>query len=191
MMTDFDLVEDDTQKSNYLTEEDDAFTPDEQEAIRAYKHNLSRKLNKNHSVLKGLEMSFWGIASYSVARFLILTSGMNGIPLAFSIILIINQITNREAIEELFNHKSEGGKAYIMGKLVKFSFSALITLFLLWSAMGQFLNVAYNSGETYKQIQTTVDKFNKLPQDEQNAITVLVGLLGIAAIYVSIDSRRK
>jgi hypothetical protein len=71
-MTDFEAEGNSVQESNYPTEEDTAFTPDEQSAIKAYKENLTRKLNKNRSVLKGLEMSFWGISSYSVARFLIL-----------------------------------------------------------------------------------------------------------------------
>ncbi|MBF2067248.1 MAG: hypothetical protein IGS39_22955 [Calothrix sp. C42_A2020_038] len=192
-MTDFDLNlrEDTTQQSNYPTEEDSSFTPDEQEAIRAYKDNLDRKLNKNRSVLKGLEMSFWGITSYSLARFLVLTSGMDGVPLAISAILIINQITNREAIEELINHKGEDNRNNVMGRFIKFGFSTVITLFLMWGAVGKFLEIAYQSGETYKNIQTTIDKFNKLPESEQNTITVLVGLLSIAGVYIVIDSRRR
>lgn len=190
-MADFELSENTSLESNYPLESDTAFTPDEREAIRRYNDNLQRKLSKNESVLRGLEMSFWGITSYSIARFLILTSGTQGIALSVSAILVINQITNREAIEELINHRSEEGKADIMGRFIKFGFSTLITLFLMWSAIGQFLHVVYSSGETYKQIQTTVQKYNKLPSDEQNTITVLVGLLSIAAVYIAIDERRR
>jgi hypothetical protein len=189
-MTDFEAEGNSVQESNYPVEEDTAFTPDEQSAIKAYKENLTRKLNKNRSVLKGLEMSFWGISSYSVARFLILTSGIDGIALAFSAILIINQITNRETIEELINRNNEGNQD-IMGRLIKFGFSTVVTSFLIWSALGNFLSVVHTSGETYKNLQTTVEDFNKLPDEKQNTILIVGGLIGLAGIYVIVDSRRR
>ncbi|BAZ18961.1 hypothetical protein NIES4071_108460 (plasmid) [Calothrix sp. NIES-4071] len=190
-MTDFEFKEDTTnQQSNYPTESDNSFTLDEQEAIKTYKENLARKLNKNRSVLRGLEMSFWGITSYSLARFLILTSGMDGVPLAVSAILIINQITNREAIEELINRKGEESQDK-MGRLIKFGFSTLVTAFLIWSALGNFLSVIRTSSDTYKNLQVAVDDFNKLPDDKQNAILIVGGLIGLAGIYVIIDSRRR
>jgi hypothetical protein len=187
---DLDLEGDTEQQSNYPTELDNAFTPDEQSAIRAYKDNLTRKLNKNRSVLKGLEMSFWGITSYSLARFLILTSGTQGIALAFSAILIINQITNREAIEELISRNNEGNQD-IMGRFIKFGFSTVVTAFLIWSALGNFISVIHTSGETYKNLQNTVEDFNKLPDDKQNTIFIVGGLIGLAGIYVIVDSRRR
>lgn len=189
-MTDFEAEGNSVQESNYPVEEDTAFTPDEQSAIKAYKENLTRKLNKNRSVLKGLEMSLWGITSYSVARFLILTSGMDGIALAFSAILIINQITNRETIEELINRNNEGNQD-MMGRLIKFGFSTVVTAFLIWSALGNFLSVIHSSRETYKNLQTTVEDFNKLPDDKQNTILIVGGLIGLAGIYVIVDGRRR
>lgn len=188
-MAEFELGEDTTQQSNYPYEEDTAFTPDEQEAIKIYKDNLTQKLNKNRSVLKGLEMSFWGITSYSLARFLILTSGVGGIPLAVSSILLINQITNREAIEDLINRKE--GTSDIMGRIIKFSFSTVVTAFLMWGSLGQFLSIINSSKDTYKQLQTTTQEFNRLPSDEQNAIYVVMGLLGLGGFYVLVDSRRR
>lgn len=189
-MTDFEAEGNSVQESNYPVEEDTAFTPDEQSAIKAYKENLTRKLNKNRSVLKGLEISFWGITSYSVARFLILTSGMDGIALAFSAILIINQITNRETIEELINRNNEGNQDMI-GRLIKFGFSTVVTAFLILSALGNFLSVIHTSGETYKNLQTTVEDFNKLPDEKQNTILIVGGLIGLAGIYVIVDGRRR
>lgn len=188
-MADFELGESSSQESNYPSEADTAFTPDEQEAIRIYKENLTRKLNKNRSVLKGLEMSFWGITSYSLARFLILTVGVEGIPLAISSILIINQITNREAIEDLINRKE--GSSDIMGRIIKFAFSTVITAFLLWGSVGQFLSIINSSKETYKQLQSVTQEFNRLPSDEQNAVYVVMGLLGLGGFYVLLDSRRR
>jgi hypothetical protein len=186
----FELEESQTdeQQSNYPSEEDTAFTPDEQQAIRDFIKNINRERDKNRSVLKGLEMSFWGITSYSLARFLILTSGTQGIALAFAVILIINQITNREAIEELINSKSEGDN---MGRFIKFGFSTVVTAFLIWGALGNFFNIIRTSGDTYNELQGSVQKFNNLPDDEQNAILVVVGLLGIGGFYTIIDSRRR
>ncbi len=190
IMSEFELEENSVQESNYPTEEDTAFTADEQQAIRDFIKNINRERDKNRSVLKGLEMSFWGITSYSLARFLVITSGTQGIALAFVIILTINQITNREAIEELFSNKSEGSQDN-MGRFIKFGFSSVVTAFLIWGALGNFLNIVRTSGDTYNELQGTVQKFNKLPDDEQNAILVVLGLLGIGGIYTIIDSRRR
>ncbi len=191
-MTDFDFAEEDTtQQSNYPIEEDDSFTPDEQEAIKTYKDNLTRKLNKNRSVLNGLEMSFWGITSYSLARFLILTSGVNGIALSVSAILIINQITNREAIEQLINRRNDEDKSETMGKFIKFGFSVVVTAFLMFGSIGKFLYIVKTSGETYEEIKTSVNKFNKLTEDEQNEALIIGGLIGLAGIYIITDLHKK
>jgi hypothetical protein len=180
------------EESNYPIDEDTEFTLDEIEAIKAYKDNLSQKLLKNRSVLKGLETSFWGITSYSLARFLIFTSGTQGIGLAIASILVINQITNRELFDGInINRKDGQWEADNMGKLIKFGFSTLVTAFLIWSALGSFLNIVESSKQTYDQLQDTVMAFNKLPQDKQNGLIVVGGLLGLAGIYTIIDLKRR
>jgi|GEM_PF-1803814 len=154
MMPDLELGEDTSQESNYPIQEDTAFTPDEIEAIKAYKDGLSRKLSKNRSILNGLETSFWGITSYSLARFLIFTSGTGGIALAIASILLINQITNREVFDGInINRKDGQWSADNMGKLIKFGFSTLVTAFVIWSALGSFLNIVNSSKQTYDQLQ--------------------------------------
>jgi ABC-type multidrug transport system fused ATPase/permease subunit len=191
-MSDLELGEDTSQESNYPIEEDTAFTPDEISAIKAYKDNLNRKLSKNRSILKGLETSFWGITSYSLARFLILTSGTQGIALAVASILLINQITNREVFDGInINRKDGQWSADNMGKLIKFGFSTLVTAFVMWSALGNFLNIVNSSKQTYNQLQDTVTAFNKLPSDKQNGFIVVGGLLVLAGIYTIIDSKRR
>ncbi|GAX45722.1 hypothetical protein NIES4075_67430 [Tolypothrix sp. NIES-4075] len=192
MMPKFELGEDTSQESNYPIQEDTAFTPDEIEAIKAYKDNLNRKLSKNRSILKGLETSFWGITSYSLARFLIITSGTQGIGLAIASILLINQITNREVFDEInINRKDGQWSADNMGKLIKFGFSTLVTAFVIWSALGNFLNIVNSSKQTYNQLQDTVTAFNKLPSDKQNGFIIVGGLLALAGIYTIIDSKRR
>jgi uncharacterized protein with PQ loop repeat len=179
-------------EQNYPTQEDNAFTPDEQEAIKQYKENLTRKLTKNRSVLKGLETSFWGITSYSIARFLILTSGTQGIALAIVTSLLINQITNRELIEGININRRDGQwEADNMGKLIKFTFSTLVSAFVIWSALGNFINIVNSSRATYDQLQGAVNSFNKLPEERQNLIMVAGGLIILAGIYTVIDSKRK
>ncbi|MEM7592402.1 MAG: hypothetical protein AAF383_12915 [Cyanobacteria bacterium P01_A01_bin.83] len=190
MLEGFEEIEAVKENSNYPADVDTSFTPDEQESIIAYKRKLNRKLDKNQSVLKGLEISFWGITSYSLARFLILTSGTGGIPLAVSSILIINQITNREAIEDLINCRSED-KSDLMGRIIKFGFSTVVTAFLMWGALGEFLSIVNSSKDTYNQLQTATREFNQLPSNHQNAIYIALGLLGIGGFYVLIDSRRR
>ena len=190
-MTDFDFTEDTTQQSNYPTSEDDSFTPDEQEAIKTYKDNLTRKLNKNRSVLNGLEMSFWGITSYSLARFLILTSGINGIALSVSAILVINQITNREAIEQLVNRKNDENKSETMGKFIKFGFSVAVTAFLMFGSIGNFLHIVKNSDETYQDIKVAANKFQQLPQEQQNEALIIGVVIGLSMVYVFSDIHKK
>lgn len=191
-MRDFELGDGaDEQQSNYPTQEDSAFTPDEQEAIKQYKQNLTRKLNKNSSVLKGLETSFWGVTSYSIVRFLILTSGTQGIGLAIAACFLINQITNRELLDVSIAHKEGQLEINGMGKLIKFAFSTLVSAFIIWSALGNFLNVAENSKRTYDQLQNTVEEFNKLPNHQQDTILIIGGIVGLAGIYVIIDTLNK
>jgi hypothetical protein len=183
--------EDTNDDSNYPVVEDTAFTKDEIEAIKAYKDNLSKKLHKNSSVLKGLETSFWGIISYSIARFLILTSGSQGIGLAIAACFLINQITNRDLLDVSIERREGQLEINGMGKLIKFAFSTLVSVFIIWSALGNFLNVAENSKRTYDQLQNTVEEFNKLPDNQQDIILIIGGLVGLAGIYVIIDSMKK
>jgi hypothetical protein len=119
-----------------------------------------------------------------------LTSGTGGIALAISSILIINQITNREIIEELINRKQEGNSD-IMGRLIKFGLSTIVTAFLIWSALGQFLSTVNSSKDTYQQLQTATREFNKLPSDQQNTVFVVLALLACGGFYAVIDSRRR
>jgi hypothetical protein len=78
-----------------------------------------------------------------------------------------------------------------MGRFIKFGFSTVVTAFLIWSALGNFISVIHTSGETYKNLQNTVEDFNKLPDDKQNTIFIVGGLIGLAGIYVIVDSRRR
>ncbi len=191
-MSQFDFEDNSTTNDNYPIETDTAFTPDEIESIKAYKDKLTNKLNKNRSVLKGLEVSFWGITSYSLAIFLVLTSGTQGIGLAIAACLLINQITNRDCLDA-FNVNRRDGQFEVdgMGKLVKFGFSTLVSAFVIWSALGNFIQVVETSKHTYNRLQDTVTEFNKLPSDKQNAIFIIGGLLGLAGIYTLIDGARR
>jgi hypothetical protein len=78
-----------------------------------------------------------------------------------------------------------------MGKLVKFGFSTLVSAFVIWSALGNFIQVVETSKHTYNRLQDTVTEFNKLPSDKQNAIFIIGGLLGLAGIYTLIDGARR
>lgn len=178
--------------SNYPIEEDDSFTPDEIEAIKKYKAVLERKLNKNQSILKGLEIGFWGITSYSVSRFLVLTSGSQGIGLAIALSLLINNITNRDCLDSFSLDRQEGEwNISGMGKIIKFGFSTLITSFIIWNATGDLLSMANSSRATYKALENKVEEFNRLPEGQQNTILVIGGIIGIAGIYTIVDTLKQ
>ena len=190
MMLDFQDSE--TKNGDYPKVEDTEFTPDEQEAIKKYKDNLSKKLDKNRSVLKGLETTLWGITSYSLSRWLILTSGTQGISLAIASAFLINNIVNRDCLDSFkFDRKEGQNDIEGMGKLIKFGFTTLVTAFVIWSAVGDFVNVVSSSEDTYERLSQTVDDFNKLPNDQQNKIIIVGGVIIIAGLYVFIDSSRR
>ncbi|NJO62398.1 MAG: hypothetical protein HC836_30485 [Richelia sp. RM2_1_2] len=191
MLQEFE-VEETQNQSNYPTVEDTAFTPDEQEAIKNYKDNLSKKLDKNRSVLKGLETALWGITSYSLSRWLILTSGTQGISLAIAASFLINNIVNRDCLDSFrFDRKEGQNDIEGMGKLVKFGFSTLVTAFVIWSAVGDFLHIVNTSEDTYDRLSKTVEDFNRLPSEQQNKIAIAGGVIIIAGLYVVIDSSRR
>jgi hypothetical protein len=175
--------------SNYSVEEDDSFTPDEIEAIKKYKAVLERKLNKNQSIVKGLEVGFWGITSYSISRFLVLTTGSQGIGLAIALSLLINNITNRDCLDSFSLDRKEGEwNINGMGKIIKFGFSTLIASFIIWNATGDLLSMANSSKATYEALGNKVEEFNRLPERQQNTILVIGGIIGLAGIYTIVDT---
>lgn len=188
-----ELQEDNQPEStNYKIETDTSFTPDEIQAIKAYKENLQKKISKNRSILRGLETSFWGITSYSLAKFLIFTSGMNGVGLAVAASFLINNITNRDCLDGFSINRKEGQfEVDGMGKIIKFGFSTLVASFVIWSAVGDFINVVNNSKNTYEGLQNTVKEFNKLPDNQQNTILIIGGLIILCGLYVVIDSKGR
>jgi hypothetical protein len=175
---------DEENQANYPRSEDSSFTPDEIEIISEFKANHQKKINKNHSILKGLEVSFWGITSYSLARFLILTSGTQGLTLAIASTFLINQITNRDCFDNFrVDKKDDQWEIDGMGRLIKFGLSTIVSVLILWGAIGDFIQMVNSSKQTYNTLQTTVDEFNKLPNDEQNKLIVIVGISFIAGVY--------
>lgn len=188
-----ELKEDNQPEStNYKIETDTSFTPDEIQAIKAYKENLQKKISKNRSILRGLEASFWGITSYSLAKLLIFTSGMSGVGLAVAASFLINNITNRDCLDGFSINRREGQfEVDGMGKIIKFGFSTLVASFVIWSAVGDFINVVNNSKNTYEGLQNTVKEFNKLPDNQQNTILIIGGLIILCGLYVVIDSKGR
>lgn len=192
MLQEFTELENTDEISNYPSDVDSSFTPDEQEAIKKYKDDLNKKLNKNRSVLKGLETALWSITSYSLSRWLILTSGTQGISLAIAASFLINNIVNRDCLDSFrFDRKEGQNDIEGMGKLIKFGISTLVTAFVIWSALGDFLHVVNSSEDTYNQLNKTVEDFNKLPNDQQNKIIIAGGVIIIAGLYVVIDSSKR
>lgn len=192
MLQEFTELENTDEISNYPSDVDSSFTPDEQEAIKKYKDDLNKKLNKNRSVLKGLETALWSITSYSLSRWLILTSGTQGISLAIAASFLINNIVNRDCLDSFrFDRKEGQNDIEGMGKLIKFGISTLVTAFVIWSALGDFLHVVNSSENTYNQLNKTVEDFNKLPNDQQNKIIIAGGVIIIAGLYVVIDSSKR
>jgi hypothetical protein len=187
-----DFESDQHEQSNYPTEEDTAFTPDEQEAIKEYKANLTKRINKHRSILIGFESAFWGITSYSFARFLILVSGSSALGFAVVSVFLINNIVNRDCLDAFRLERNDAEwKVEGMGKLLKFVLTTIGTAFILWGSIGEFYHIYNNSNETYNNLNKTVEEFQALPQDDQNKLLVFGGIVAIAGLYIIVDSKRK
>jgi hypothetical protein len=187
--------EEDTHKqdsSNYPTVDDSGYTPDEIEAIQKFKAELLKKEAKNSSVLRGLESAFWGITSYSLAKFLVLTSGSGGISLAVAATVLINNITNRDCLDGFRAESKEGNfEVEGMGNMVKFVFITAVSAVVLWSAVGDFLQLRNTSEKTYNNLQNTVEEFNRLPDKRQNEILIIGGIIIICGLWVVVDSKGR
>ncbi|BAZ36880.1 hypothetical protein NIES4101_28000 (plasmid) [Calothrix sp. NIES-4101] len=191
MLEELESVDEENQVS-YPISKDSSFTPDEIEIISEFKANQQKKINKNRSILKGLEVSFWGITSYSLARFLILTSGTQGLALAVASTFFINQITNRDCLDNFrVDKKDDQWEIDGMGRLIKFALSTIVSAVVLWGAVGDFLQMVHSSEQTYSTLQTSVTEFNKLPSEEQNKLIVIIGISFVAGVYAVSSMNRR
>ena len=75
--------------------------------------------------------------------------------------------------------------------LLKFVFSSIGTAFILWGSIGDFYHIYNNSNETYNNLNKTVEQFQALPQDDQNKLLIIGGIIAIAGLYIALDSRGK
>lgn len=163
-----------TVNSNYPTETDTEFTPDEQEAIKEYKTNLKRKIDKNRSVLKGFEAAFWGVTSFSLARYLVLTAGTAGLVPAIASAFLINNIVNRDCLDKFRLDRTDGEfQVEGMGKLLRFALTTIGTAVVLWGSVGDFYHIYSNSQTTYDNLNKTVEEFQRLPQDDKTNWLIL------------------
>lgn len=185
-----DFNEEDTPQDNYPHHDDSSFTPDQKEAIIEFKNNLKKRRDKNDSIKNGLEAAFWNISLYSITRFMILTVGLNGIPLAWSLCAVSVGIINRDCLES-FNFDRKDGEFQIlgMGKLLKFLITAIVSAYLVFNAMSDILNFRKNSEDNYRALQDRVAEFNRLPETEQNKEIMWI-ILG-AGVLVALASMVK
>jgi hypothetical protein len=191
MLANFESIGESEKQNKYPISEDSAFTPDEIEIIEDFKASYKKKIQKNYSILKGLEVGFWGISSYSLARFLILTSGSQGLTLAIATTFFINQITNRECLDAFkLNRKDSEWEAQGMNSLIKFGLSTIVSGIVLWSAVGDFIQMLNQSKSTYNTLQTALVQFNKLPEEEQNKMLAFMGIAFAAGLYTASTRRR-
>ena len=180
------------EKNNYPVEQDDSFTPDQIEEIKEHKKLAEKKIAKNNSVLRGLETFFWGISSYSLCKWLILNLGTSGISLAVALAMVVNQIVNRDCLDD-FNLNRVDGRWETTGmqKIFRFTFGILASGFVAWSSIGNFVGMVQDSRVTYSLLNNAVEDFNRKPQKEQEELLrgVVYGCLATAAIGILIKAK--
>lgn len=185
-----DIENDRENPQDYEIEPDTEFTLDEIESIKRYKLNLETKLNRNQAILRGLEASFWSISSYSLARFLIVTSGTQGMALAVALVFGINQIVHRSLLNFTLDKTDNGLQILGMHKLINFLFQLLLSAFICWSAIGDYFQTVKQSEQTYESIKTAIQDFQKMPDADKNNFFILAGLVIAGAGYVIVKDRR-
>jgi len=187
MMTDFNLEEHTKDESNYPRIEDNSFTPDEQDNLEEYKAILKAKIRASRGVLRGLKISTASLTSYSLAKFLILSLGSQGLAPAFATVLTITFLSNTDTFDSLnVDKKSEGWQTEGMGKLLKFGFSVIVSASVLVASIGNFYQLSRTSEQTYHDLQSTLTKFNRLPKDDQNLLYFEGSLVFIAVLSVAV-----
>lgn len=185
-----DIENDKENPQDYEIEPDTEFTLDEIESIKRYKSNLETKLNRNQAILRGLEASFWSISSYSLARFLIVTSGTQGMALAVALVFGINQIVHRSLLNFTLDKTDNGLQILGMHKLINFLFQLLLSAFICWSAIGDYFQTVKQSEKTYESLKTAIQDFQKMPESDKNNFFILAGLVIAGAGYVIVKDRR-
>jgi hypothetical protein len=187
----FELENTPQPESNYPIDTDTEFTPDEIESIKDFKANLLKKRDKNRAILRGLESSFWGISSYSLCRFLVLTSGISGLPLAIAASILMNNIVNRDCLDSFnVNKNSDGWEVNGMGKILKFGISTIVASLAVWGAVGDIVHLKSSSESTYQALEQTVEDFNKLPEKNQNNLLIIGGIVIAGGLVVIVGSRK-
>ncbi|MBH8565916.1 hypothetical protein I8748_27745 [Nostoc sp. CENA67] len=187
-------TDDESASQNYPIEQDDSFTPDQIEEINDYKEKANKKIAKNESVLRGLETFFWGISSYSLCKWLVLNLGSGGINLAIAVALVVNQIVNRDCLDAFtLNRKDGQWELDGMGKLFKFLFGILASIFVVWSSIGNFIGMVNDSKATYHALNSAVEEFNSLPEKQQEEWIkgAVVGAGLVALVFIGIGVNKK
>jgi hypothetical protein len=176
-------------KNNYPVEQDDSFTPDQIEEINQYKELARKRIAKNESILKGIETFFWGISSYSLCKWIILNLGSNGISVAISLAIVINQIVNRDCLDDFNLNRVDGQwETTGMNKLFRFLFGVGASAFVAWSSIGNFIGMVNDSKVTYSTLNGAIEEFSSYSKKQKEDIIVgfVIGgatVLGVFYIF--------
>ncbi|MEM9926690.1 MAG: hypothetical protein AAF915_23565 [Cyanobacteria bacterium P01_D01_bin.50] len=171
----FDSSETD-ENQEYPIATDTEFTIDEISAIKEFKKTQLERIAKKRNTLEIIERIAWSVSSYSLARWLVLTSGSMGLNLAIISIITMNNIANRRLFDDVNIDYEDGGlKMRGMGKLVRIGGGLITSLIIGWSALGDFYDFKRNSEITYDNLTKMVEDFNNLPSDEDRWKVIAVG----------------
>lgn len=180
-------------KENYPIATDTEFTPDEIEAIKEYKKSLQARLVRKRNTLEVLERGLFSISSYSLARFLILTSGSQGMLLAIGFITFMNNISNRRLLDGVNIDYDEGLKVTGMGKLIRIGASFITTAFVAWTAVGDFYQLKNDSLYVYDQLDRAIEQFNNHPDGngDWQPIALICGSIAVGAGVVTYLNQKR
>lgn len=176
--------ETDDSQFDYKVARDSEFTKDAQVALRQKEIQLRDKMAKNQAVLRGVETVGWSLSTFSLAKFIILSTGTSGVWFVVSAIFIANQIVNRDILTDFtVNKTAEGWQVTRIDKVMRFVFQLIVSCFVVWAAVGDVVQVAKNSDDTFKAIENQIEDFQRQPDDRKNQIYIIAGLaLGVGGV---------
>lgn len=188
--------EEQQQQLNYPVLKDNAFTPDQIEFLEEYKQSDRDKVKKHKSVLKGLEAAFWGISSYSIAKYLVMAAGSSGAWFAACLIVVMNQIVNvnKECLDELRIDYDQGIKVYGGRSVLKLLGGLVTTGVILYSALGEYYANVDISQQVSRVVFEDIDRYNG-DIEKSNDLDQLVQIGGIAislfVVYTSLNGAKR
>lgn len=184
--------EKDEEQGRYPIEPDIAFTPDEIERIQEFISEKRLEIVKLNSMHRGIEQGFWAITAYSFSRYLILTGGMSNFIPVLAINLVLNQIVNRDILQNDDDDNEEGKNIMAMKKGLNLLGGLIAAILTVASATGDIVSLDRVSKDAYRASRDNIEVYHNLNKKDKNDVMVfMAGMGGFTLLVFMVLTLRK